>query len=252
MVAGVAATAGIVGWSGAGRAASGPVNGKPQPVVVELFTSEGCSSCPPADSVLARLVKEQSVKGAHIIALGEHVDYWDRNGWRDPFSSARFTARQNEYATAFKKDTVYTPQMVVDGAAEFVGSDEARAREAIARAVTAPKAEVTATLSDSGKQTLTATVDKLPGGVGEAEVFAAQVEDGLNSHVAGGENRGRHLSHSAVAHTWVSLGRVRPGAMWKQTVPLTLAGGKTARVVVLVQDTRTRHIVGATEVASFR
>src|SRR6266540_613998 len=107
----------------------------PAPIVVELFTSEGCSDCPPADAILAALSAAGSRgDGPTIVALSEHVDYWDRLGWRDRFSSAAFTRRQQVYSAHFNIDSIYTPQMVVDGIAEFVGSDGAAARRAIAKA----------------------------------------------------------------------------------------------------------------------
>src|SRR5579863_4698052 len=112
-------------------------------VVAELFTSEGCSSCPPADEVLSQLMRLQTIQGVEVLALGEHVDYWDRLGWRDPFSSAAFTARQSEYeAHVFHTSSIYTPQLVVDGQLERVGSDFDAVQRAIRKAAQAPKAAV--------------------------------------------------------------------------------------------------------------
>jgi len=125
---------------------SGPPTPK-VPVLVELFTSEGCSSCPPADKLLARLQRQQPAAGALIIPLSEHVDYWDGASWRDPFSSPAFTARQGAYVRALRAQDTYTPEMVVDGQAEFVGSDEDAALNSISAAAEVRKAKVEVSVS---------------------------------------------------------------------------------------------------------
>lgn len=120
------------------------------PVLVELFTSEGCSDCPPADTLLDTLIATQPIAGVEIIGLGQHVDYWDRLGWKDRFSSAALTRRQQVYQARFSTASMYTPQMVVDGRAELVGSDTAAARRAIERAMTAPHGVVRLTIDGAG------------------------------------------------------------------------------------------------------
>src|SRR6202789_3049880 len=107
---------------------------RPVPVIVELFTSEGCSSCPAADRLLSRLEQTQPVSGAQVVAIEEHVDYWNQLGWTDPFSSPQFRARQNDYAVAFRANNIFTPQMVVNGQTAFVGSDMNRAYHEIGSA----------------------------------------------------------------------------------------------------------------------
>src|SRR5271163_244687 len=115
------------------------------PVLVELFTSEGCSSCPPADALLAKLDHDQPIQNAEIIVLGEHVDYWDNLGWHDRFSSHEYTERQSQYSARLGVDGVYTPQMIVDGSDQFVGNDSTHARRSITSA--AQKAKLNLSLS---------------------------------------------------------------------------------------------------------
>jgi hypothetical protein len=180
------------------------------PVLVELFTSEGCSSCPPADALLIRLEAEQPVPGAQIIGLSEHVDYWDGLGWRDPFSSSGFTERQEVYRRALGEPASYTPQMVVDGRTALVGSLEADIRRTIARAAASPKAEMRlrwtgAMTSDvSTIRIRIASLPELPDGE-SAELWLAVTETGLATNVLRGENARRRLRHTAVARR---LGRV--------------------------------------------
>ena len=207
-------------------------------VLVELFTSEGCSSCPPADAVLARLHREQPVPGVQLIVLSEHVDYWNSLGWKDPFSAALFSDRQGQYS-----GHIYTPQAVVDGRADVLGSDE----RAIVRAVTAAGREPHGTLR------LTAT----PSGVriavtglsghSDAEVMVAVVEDGLVSRVERGENAGRTLAHTAVVRALQRGGTIPAAAdRWTNEVPVSLDGSwRRPRVVAFVQDARSRRILAA-------
>src|SRR5947207_8460810 len=111
-------------------------------ILIELFTSEGCSSCPPADAVLARLHEKQPLAGVQLIVLSEHVDYWDDLGWKDTYSSHAITLRQQTYARRLHVAGPYTPQMVVDGSFEFVGSDRRRATHAFEQASSLPKLPV--------------------------------------------------------------------------------------------------------------
>jgi hypothetical protein len=223
------------------------------PVVVELFTSEGCSSCPPADALLARLARTQPVEGAEIIALKLHVDYWNRLGWTDPFSSAAYSARQSRYAETFDTGSVYTPQMVVDGRAEFVGSAEAKALAAIAGAARAQKSPLELHVAaEAGALTvnvrLPALAERTPGEA--ADVFLAITEDKLHSNVTAGENAGRALDHMAVVRSLRSLVRVQPGQPGDAPISVRFAldpawKRDALRVVAFVQEEKSRHILAA-------
>jgi hypothetical protein len=179
------------------------------PVLVELFTSEGCSSCPPADTLLAELDRDQPVPGAEVVILSEHVDYWNGLGWRDPFSAPEFTERQRTYERRLGRDGVYTPQMVVDGRMQGVGSEARGAMSMIASAAAAPKADVRLAMEEGR---LRIDVGALPQG-GEAELHLAITEDGLQSSVARGENRGRTLWHRGVVRQLSRVATVSAGGV---------------------------------------
>ena len=229
------------------------------PVVVELFTSEGCSSCPPADAVLEELARTQPVKGASVVALGWHVDYWDRLGWRDPSSSPDATRRQQAYAAAAGSEQVYTPQMIVDGTTELVGSDREKATDAVTRAAAKPKAVVrlvphAADAAHPDEVAFDVRVADVTAAAGDAaEVLLAVTEDGLHSDVRRGENAGRSLDHVAVVRTSQALGELRGGA-FEGKARFTVGKGwdrRRMRAVVLVQERQTRRVlaVGVANVA---
>jgi hypothetical protein len=182
----------------------------PTPVLVELFTSEGCSDCPPADTVLQKLIDASPVAGAQVIGLGQHVDYWDRLGWKDRFSSAALTDRQRVYANRFATESIYTPQMVVDGRAEFVGSDASAARKAIERTLKAQHGVVSIDVRPltADRVPLTVVVRDLPAldRGDHADIIVAITEDGLRSNVTRGENNGRVLRHAAVVRSLGTIG----------------------------------------------
>jgi hypothetical protein len=224
------------------------------PVLVELFTSEGCSSCPPADALLRKLDQEQPVSGVQLIVLGEHVDYWNHLGWSDPYSSRFFTDRQEAYVHHFSLDSAYTPQMIVDGAAEFTGSDSRQASQAIENARSQPKVLVRI-LSASAKTPTTLSVhvdaDPLAGSSAQqsAEVWLAIALNHAESQVSGGENGGRHLSHVAVVRSLTKVGDLKNGKGLDRDVEVKLTpptDTKNLRVVAFIQQSGPGLVLGAT------
>jgi hypothetical protein len=239
-----------------------PSDGPRVPVLVELFTSEGCSSCPPADEVLRRL-GAQPIGGAEVIVLSEHVDYWNRLGWADPFSSAQFSERQSQYAGVLHLDDVYTPQMVVDGREEFVGSNAGRARQVVEAAVRQPKAQIKVSLaapSRTGGVSIAVEVAELPQNseADRADVLLAVTEDDLRSEVSRGENSGRNLSHTGVVRRLVNIGAVgnadseRPFST-TTTLPIDRGWRRDhLKAVVFVQDPGSRRVLGVAAISLAR
>src|ERR1700744_3771572 len=207
-----AASAGIASATDAQQSAS--------PVLIELFTAEGCSSCPPADAFLRILDESQPVPGAQLIMLGEHVDYWDSQGWPDPFSSAPLTDRQRGYERVLGRAEPYTPQLIVDGTSEIRLSDRPKMAQLLKDAAASPKIPVTidslkiepgAPAFLSGKITADGTAQ------GHTSAgFLGLALDHFESKVLRGENRGQTLTHVAVLLELIKLGALPPGGRFSQ------------------------------------
>jgi hypothetical protein len=220
------------------------------PVLVELFTSEGCSSCPAADALLARLQRDQPVAGADVIVLEEHVDYWDSLGWHDRFSSHAFTDRQSGYTQRLRVDDNYTPQMIVDGTDQFTGSDAARALRSIGQAArTAKVALALSPLSFDGSRLSGAvSVAASSGPAPKADLYAAVVEAIASTEVQRGENGGRTLHHVSVLRSLQRIGSPADTATAPLKFSIATPKGAPAdnlRVVVFLQRPNQGEILGA-------
>jgi len=220
------------------------------PILVELFTSEGCSSCPPADALLQRMDAFQPVSGAHLIVLSEHVNYWDHDGWKDPYSSSSATERQNQYVRALGMETAYTPQFIVDGTSEFQIGDAAHATEAFQKAMTTHKVPVNlGSPIIEGTTVLRTRVDI--DGTSErqnSDVYVAVALDHAESQVLRGENGGKRLKHVAVVQQLKRVGKLEKGGTFGQDVDLKLKPGTDSanlRIIVFVQESGPGRVVGA-------
>lgn len=226
-------------------AGSAAAQSKPRvPVIVELFTSEGCNSCPPADMLLEVLLNEQPIDGVFVVPLSEHVTYWDHQGWKDPFGSTQFTTRQQQYGRRFKVASVFTPQLIVDGAKEMIGRDKRAIAASLQEAAQTPKPELKIVADGTG-----ATLALSASGAGltsdkDAELWFAVTEDRLVVEVKRGENANRSLKHSGVVRLLRSAGDSdRAG-----TTTINLDAGwkrENLRIVGFVQSRKTRRIVSA-------
>jgi len=235
-----------------------PTSAPRTPVLVELFTSEGCSSCPPADNLLARLSAQQPIPGAEVVALEEHVDYWNQQGWSDPFSSDQWTARQQKYAAARRDESIYTPQMVINGRAEFVGSHESQARHEIEQAALQPPTEISlqplpAEKKDSVRFNVSVAKLSAPAAGDAAEVWLAVTESGLHSNVSRGENAGNDIHHADVVRLLHKLGasdpQKGPSFSAQPTVKLERSWNRqNLRAIVFLQEKRSLRVLGARSV----
>ena len=212
-------------------------DGPRTPVLVELFTSEGCSSCPPADTLLRHLHEAQPVDGADVIVLSEHVDYWNRTGWTDPFSSPAFTDRQTEYVRRLGAESLYTPQAVVDGGAEVIGNDQPAVAAAVRKAAARPHAPLAVEVGDAGAPRLRVAVSGagVPAG---SQILVAIAEDDLTVDVRGGENARRRLRHVGVVRHLARVGSVSADGRADARTTLTLDPAwrrEALRVVAIAQ-----------------
>jgi hypothetical protein len=214
--------------------------------VVELFTSEGCSSCPPADAVVAKIEKESAGKPIYILAF--HVDYWNRLGWKDGFSSAAYSQRQNQYARWLNLSSVYTPQIVVNGRTEFVGSEEGTLRNAIR---TNLAKDAVAQISLTNIKINQNKVDlqyQTQGRIGNAILLLAVIQKNAQTKVERGENAGHTLSHVQIVRGIESISL--KGDKGQASIELPKGfDAHGAEIIAFVQNTSDGEITGATKVA---
>jgi hypothetical protein len=221
------------------------------PVLIELFTSEGCSSCPPADALLEKLDRSQPVRNAELVVLSEHVDYWDDIGWKDPYSSHEFSRRQGDYARRFRLDGPYTPQMVVDGGMQFVGSDERRAIQVIANATKVEKVRVSlSSIHPEGDGTLAVHIESGPlaysGSSKSANILLVLADESDQSNVRTGENAGRILKHVAVVRSLIQVGTIDRGGAFSRDIKVSAENviQRNLRIIAIVQEPGVGRVLG--------
>jgi hypothetical protein len=222
------------------------------PILVELFTSEGCSSCPPADRWLQQLDTSQPIPGAEIIVLSEHVDYWDHDGWKDPYSLVLSTDRQSGYVKAMGLSTAYTPQAIVNGKNELRLSEPQQVSQLLLKDASSSQIPVSiSALSVDGSVPAILRTHVDVNGVEakrNADIFAAIALDHAKSQVAHGENGGRVLTHVAVLQELVKIGKLQKGKTFSQDIQIKLPPNMDShnlRMIVFVQEPELGSVLGA-------
>ena len=224
----------------------------PTPILIELFTSAGCSSCPPADAFLKQLDQAQPIPGAQAIVISEHVDYWNRDGWTDPYSSSALTARQDGYVRAFAEYSAYTPQLIVNGKTELRLASPGQVKETLLKAAKAEQLPVSIgglSIEGTSPRTLRAHIDA-DGSASRhnADVWAVIALNHAESQVTRGENGGRRLEHAAVALDLIRVGKLEKGRPFSQDFSAKLKPGLDAenlRLIVFVQESGPGDVLGA-------
>lgn len=237
----------LCAWSAGTAVAQGHAEPKLNPVVVELFTSEGCSSCPPVDRWVEQLDTTQPLSGAELIVLSEHVDYWDHDGWKDPYSSSALTDRQEEYVRALGLSGPYTPLVVLDGAAEVHSGDAHEVAEDFQKAAETARLPLQIEDVHVANGAVTGHVVVGTGGSEHGAVLVAAALDRTETDVLGGENNGRKLTNVAVVLTLTKIGKLEKGKGFDRTFRIPVAAGAAGnlRVVALVQEGGIGRVVGA-------
>ena len=222
------------------------------PILIELFTSDGCSSCPPVDDWLQQLVKSQPIPGSELILLSEHVDYFNHDGWTDPYSSGLFTERQSAYARTMGLPSPYTPQVIVNGKGELRLNDSQQMNQILLKAARPAVVPVTiSAMSTEGDAPAIFRAHIAADGAAEkrnADVYAAVALSHAESQVLRGENGGRHLTHVDVVEELVKIGKLEKGKTFSQDFQVKLKPGtdpRNLRLIVFVQETGLGEVVGA-------
>lgn len=218
------------------------------PVLVELFTSQGCPTCPAADKILTDLEISQPIAEAEIITLAWHVDYWDSFGWKDEFASPVFSQRQVAYSRALNIGETYTPQMFVDGTTHFIGTKLDKATKAITNAAKSEKTEITLSLD---KDKIKISIPNLPKHE-RATVFVAFVQNNLSRKIGRGNNAGKTLLHSSVARDLRSVGSVEPQTQKFETETFLqfqpVWEKENLNLIVFVQENGSRKILAVSRI----
>jgi hypothetical protein len=224
------------------------------PVLIELFTAEGCSSCPPADHFLEQLDAAQPIPGAHLIVLSEHVDYWDQQGWPDRYASKALTERQVTYERSLRVREPFTPQFIVDGTIDMRLSRRERISEQLRGAAATAKIPLSIESLRIGGGTAPAIsgVVRVAALTGDhpCDLFVGVALDHVDTQVLRGENRGKHLTHVAVLRKLERVGRVAPGAASSQPFSLAIdpgLDGSPLRIIAFLQRPGLGAVIGAAE-----